>query len=288
MAFWLYSPIFVISGPSAVFANGGVAALKTSVFLRNLPPSLVSTWRTWNRDWPVALTLLLGVGFAISLIWSRRCGRYLIPFPLAILAAVVPLLAAQRVVPFERVWLFALPIFLASASAGLVLVVSRADIRTNGSRFVLPISFALIFVWSAVCMWRGNSVYLANEARALEQTAGVSEADLKPGDSVLTGLLQKRSLTYYLEGGVSSQFIDAPIAHNVFVVVSEVGSDTLPVILAAAKIQPQCVQEAQRIGSFEAVSVYELSSFAAPSSSPTSSCTCRAMPIDSRLIRNTH
>jgi hypothetical protein len=278
VAFWLYSPIFVISGPRAVFANRWVEPLKTSVFLRNLPPSLASTWRAWNRDWPVALTWILGVGFAISLIWSRRCGRYRIPFPLAILAAVVPLLLAQRVVPFERVWLFALPIFLASASAGLALVVSRADLRTKSSRLVLRISVVLISVWAAVGVWRGNSVYLANEARGLEQTAGFLKADLKPGDSVLTGLWQKRSLTYYLEGaGVSAQFIDAPTSHNVFVVVSEVGSDTLPIILATAKIQPQCAWEAQRMGSFDAVSVYELSSLS-PSSSPTSSCTWRAMP----------
>jgi hypothetical protein len=278
VTFWLYSPIFVISGPRAVFANHWVVALTTSVFLRNLPPSLVSTWRTWNRDWPVALTWILGVGFAISLIWSRRCGRYRIPFPLAILAAVVPLLLAQRVVPFERVWLFALPIFLASASAGLALVVSRADLRTKSSRLVLPISVVLISVWTAVGVWRGNSVYLANEARGLQQTAGFLKADLEPGDSVLTGQWQIRSLTYYLEGaGVSSQFIDAPISHNVFVVVSEVGSDTLPVILATAKIQPECAREAQRIGSFDAVSIYELSS-PAPSSFPTSNCTWRAMP----------
>jgi hypothetical protein len=276
VAFWLYSPIFVISGPKAVFANHWVTALKTSVFLRNLPPSFVSTWRTWNRDWPVVLRLVLGVGFSISLIWSRRCGRYRIPFPLAMLAAVVPLLLAQRVVPFERVWLFALPIFLASASAGLALVVSGADIWTNGSRFLLPISVVLIFVWSTVCVWRGNSVYLVNEARGLEQTAGFLKADLKPGDSVLTGLWQKRSLTYYLEAaGVSSQFVDAPISRNLFVVVSEVGSDTLPVILANAKIQPQCAGEAQQIGSFDAVSVYELSSLV-PCSSPTSNCTWRA------------
>lgn len=277
VAFWLYSPIFLISGPRVVFANRWVEPLKTSVFVRNLPPSLASTWRAWNRDWPVALTWILGVGFAISLIWSRRCGRYRIPFPLAIVAAVVPVLLAQRVVPFERVWLFALPIFLASASAGLALVVSIADLRTKSSR-VLPISVVLISVWAAVGVWRGNSVYLANEARGLEQTAGFLKTDLEPGDSVLTGQWQKHSLTYYLEAaGVSSQFIDAPISHNVFVVVSEVGSDTLPVILATTNIQPECAREAQRIGSFDAVAVYELSS-PAPSSLPTPSCAWRAMP----------
>ncbi len=271
MVFWLYSPIFVVSGPGLVFANHWVESLSLPVFLRNFPFSLHSTWRTWNRDWPLALTLLLGVGFVISSIWSRQCGRHRIPVPLAMVVAVSPLLLIQRVVPFERVWLFALPVFLASASAGLVLVVGSADIHGR-FRLWIPVVAILISLWAGICSYRGNSVYLRNPGRGLEQTARWLKTELKPGDSVLVAFMEKRSLSYYFDReGVSPRYIDAPSSRSVFVVVSEVaGSEPLPTILGVAKIQPECAAAAQRMSSFDAVSIYEIS---VPSSSPSPGCT---------------
>ncbi len=272
VAFWLYSPIFVVSGPALLFSNRWVQPLSLRAFLWKLPLSLRSTAHTWIFDWPLILALTLGAGFLISLVWSRHCARYRVPFSVAMVVAVTPLLLAQRVVPFERVWLFGLPVFLASASAGLAMV-AHAD---TGARFPLafPTLALLVIVWAGASVVRKNSVYLRNPGRGLEQTARLLKTELKPGDSVLVSFMEKRSLTYYFDReGVSPRYIDAPSSGNVIVVVSDVaGSDPLPTILAEAKMQPQCAAWAQQIGNFDAVSIYEISSLAT-ASSPGSKCT---------------
>src|SRR5204862_3593115 len=79
--------------------------------------TLARTWEFWNRDVPLSLAALLLLGFAITVVDQVRRRQ----MPLGVLAPLVCLVLVllQRVAPFERVWLFLLPLYLTFAAAGL-------------------------------------------------------------------------------------------------------------------------------------------------------------------------
>jgi MFS family permease len=132
----LYLPVVLISGPDRLMANRFVVPLDGPELVRELPHSLEQTWVLWNRDVPwAAAALLLGGFVAISLVEVRRR-----QIPLGLFAAAVCLVMAvlQRVAPFERVWLFLLPLYFVVASGGLARLV---DGRLLGVGFAAILGF---------------------------------------------------------------------------------------------------------------------------------------------------
>jgi hypothetical protein len=113
----LYLPVMLVSGPDKLVANRFVVPLGGSELAAELPRSLASTWAVWHRDIPLPLVLVLIAGFLIACTRDLRDRRV----PLGGLAPAVclVLVLAQRVAPFERVWLFLLPLYFVVASGGL-------------------------------------------------------------------------------------------------------------------------------------------------------------------------
>jgi hypothetical protein len=113
----VYLPVMLISGPDKLSANRFVVPLDANELAQQLPHSLAQTWALWNRDVPLPLAALLVLGFAAQTGFDvhRRS------IPLGLLAPLVctGLVLVQRVAPFERVWLFLLPLYVVIASAGL-------------------------------------------------------------------------------------------------------------------------------------------------------------------------
>lgn len=112
-----YAPVIVVSGPDRLIANRYVASLNGSDLVRELPASLGRTWSDFNQDVPLAIVPVLAIGFALATVDDVRRRQV----PLGLLAALVCLacVLVQRVAPFERVWLFLLPLYLIVATAGL-------------------------------------------------------------------------------------------------------------------------------------------------------------------------
>ena len=113
-----YLPVILVSGADKLVSNRFVVPLDGASLLNELPATLLRTWGFWNRDigLPITAILLISFGFAAwTEIWRGRV-------PLGMLASGVclGLVLVQRVAPFERVWLFLLPLYLALASAGLI------------------------------------------------------------------------------------------------------------------------------------------------------------------------
>jgi hypothetical protein len=123
----LYLPPLLVSGLNNLLGNRFVVPLDWPSFGSELPHSLATTWALWARDLPLPIVALLVGGFGLALVLHPRLSR--VPGPPLVVAAIVaclPMLVAQRVVPFERVWLFLLPVVLLTASAGLVWLLSLA------------------------------------------------------------------------------------------------------------------------------------------------------------------
>jgi Dolichyl-phosphate-mannose-protein mannosyltransferase len=142
----LYLPPMLVSGLTNLLGNRFVTPLGWTEFATELPRSLRATWALWTRDLPWPVVALLVVGFWVAT--GRHRATSALPGPPLVLAALVaclPILVVQRVVPFERVWLFLLPLGLLTAAAGLVYAAravlgaaARAGVTAGGDGRVTP------------------------------------------------------------------------------------------------------------------------------------------------------
>ncbi|HLW86303.1 MAG TPA: glycosyltransferase family 39 protein [Candidatus Sulfotelmatobacter sp.] len=289
----LYSPVLAVSGPTALFANKWVAASHFSVLLSGLPASLASTWRQWNRDLPAWLAAALAAAFAISLLWHRRCGRQRVPLALALLLWTAPVVLAQRVIPFERVWLFALPLYFIGAAAGLAVALEAVPGRHGGlwrgrlhSRHAIAVIAVVLAVFAGVRSDRGvesngaahrssiyssriylskiylSEIYLSNESRGMPALAAWLKGQLRSGDVIVAVPPSDGPLRYYLQHeGVPIPF---PADYNGsgprrrFVVVNETWGDTVPQVCEAARQPHQQNWDARLAVQFESAALYEV------------------------------
>ncbi len=173
----LYVPVMVISGPDKLAANRFVVPLTFAELPGELSHSLASTWAFWNRDVPWLLAALLVFGFCVTVVTEIRQRRV----PLGVVALVVCLLLVllQRVAPFERVWLFLLPLYLSIASAGLARFV---DGRLVGLVFGGVLAYTTL---------TSGSILASTETGVFPDAEGVARSlapRLAPDDAVMTQL----------------------------------------------------------------------------------------------------
>jgi hypothetical protein len=220
----LYAPVLGTSGIRAVVGNSFVESRSWSYFAEHLPASLASTFEGWHRDLPLLLAAALGIAFSLGLVLHPRLSRVKVPPWLGPLIFIPPVLTLQHVVPFERVWLFLLPLYLMTAAAGLVFLVRRLQ----SSR---AYSAALALVAVALCMSlagkavASQAVYRSEDTSTFRDAPDVASflaAELEPGDRVLAAPPADLILEYYLnEKGFDAGrllYTDFP-ARRLFVVV---------------------------------------------------------------------
>jgi hypothetical protein len=257
----LYSPVLAVSGPKAVFANKWVTASPLPVLVHRLPASLASTWRDWNRDLPMWLTAILAAGFVISLLWHRRGGRQRVPLALALLLWAGPLVFAQRVIPFERVWLFALPLYFIGAAAGLAIALEPVFSRLH-LRHAMALVAVVLALFAGLRVERSGSVYLTNEGRGMPALAAWLKGQLRPGDAIVAVPPSDGPLRYYLQHeGVPTSFLAGYKGHGThrrFVVVNETSGETVPQVCEAARQPHQQSWDAKLVVQFESAALYEV------------------------------
>jgi len=280
----LYSPVLAVSGPRSLFANKWVASHSFLILLEQLPESLVSTWRGWNRDLPTWLAEVLSLGFVISLVWHRRISPQRAPLPLALLLCAGPLVLLQRVIPFERVWLFALPLYFICAAAGLAFalesVFDHVDVALRvrlHPRHAMALVAVLVALFAGLRVERRGTVYLTNESRGMPALAAWLKGQLHPGDAIVTVQPSDGPLRYYLlHEGVPTWFLassscapdrNLPGPHRRFVVVNEAAGDTLQQVCEAAAQPHSQTGDAKLLVQFESAKFYEMP-FAPESSTP--------------------
>jgi hypothetical protein len=120
---------------------------------------------------------LLVVGFMVATVQEARAGR--LPLGLLFAGVCLALVLAQRVAPFERVWLFLLPLYFAIASGGLARFV---DGRVLG--VVLGVALAGVTLTS-------GSILASPETGAFPDAEAVADSlsgRLAADDAVLTTL----------------------------------------------------------------------------------------------------
>jgi hypothetical protein len=197
----LYAPLVATSGIGSLVGNQFVEALPWGTFADRLPDALSATWQGWTRDVPLVLEAVLLAGFGIALVAHSRVSRFRWSPAVAALMWIAPVVALQRVVPFERVWLFLLPLFLLTAAAGALFALRPLTARTaHEGRVAAVVAVALALGTSAGAV-ATQSVAESEDTSTLRDGDRISELiehRLLPGDKVLVAPPADGILRYQL------------------------------------------------------------------------------------------
>ena len=262
----LYAPVVAASGLDALIANQFVVSLPWGTFTSTLPDSVVDVVKQWHRDIPWPLGVVLGAGFLTALIFHRRVSRFAFPPALAALAWIAPVIVAQRVVPFDRVWLFLVPLYLMTAAAGMVFALRPLTERVGTD--VLTVLVAVALAGSlAVNEVATQAVYKSEETSTFrdgQQVAALLAHRLRPGDKVLVAPpadaileyqldrrgLEPASLLYWSRPGDATRFLA--------VVKEGFGGYTLSHLLVDPRLVHTRLGKPRLLRRYDAARVYEI------------------------------
>ncbi|MGH3111022.1 MAG: glycosyltransferase family 39 protein [Gaiellaceae bacterium] len=263
----VYAPVVASSGIDALVANEFVQSLSWSTFTSELPDSLAALAEQWHRDVPLPIALVLAAGFLTAIAFHRRLSPFAISPALAALAWVAPVLVIQRVVPFERVWLFLVPLYLLSAAAGIVFLLRPLTARIGGERTLAAVIAVVVAVSLGASAVASQSVYASEDTSTFRdgpQVAALLADRLRtddkvlvapPADAILEYQLGRRGLDaaellYWARPGDSARFL---------AVVKEAPENyTLEQLLADPRLEPISLGEPRLLRRYDAAAIYEL------------------------------
>jgi hypothetical protein len=104
--------------------------------IRWLGASLAEAWSEWNAAIPSVLSAVLGLCFLAGTVLHFRLSAYRVSPVIPALLWPEILLCFQATAPFSRVWLYLLPLYLGTASAGVFALFSLWRARESVRRIV--------------------------------------------------------------------------------------------------------------------------------------------------------
>jgi hypothetical protein len=226
--FILYFPAFIVTGFKSVVANQFVEPRSLSDFLSLFPASLVSVWKQWHRDIPLVVRLILIIGFFISLVFHKRIANRCIPIVFAVIIFCIPALIVKRVVPYIRIWLFLLPVYLGFASTGIEYLMGLLLSKIRSVKvFVFNISVVIFSLWLTYNVIHNQSILYSTDTGTLKDAEQITlflKGYLKPGDRVFTLAPSEAPLEYYFRIHnipISYLYADLKQCRRVIIVVNE-------------------------------------------------------------------
>ena len=263
LALLLYLPVFLSSGLTAVIGNRFVRPKAWSEFFSQFPASLLSVWQQWSRDIPLAISLFLVFGFFASLLFHRRVCTYRVPVVAAALLWVLPVITVQRVIPFERVWLFFLPLYLGLASAGLSYLLGAS--RFSSARSIVFTTGTLVLtIWLSLNVVQSRSVYYSNETGTLRDAEAIAlflKGYLKSGDRVIASVPSDAPLVYYFNlHEIPLKYFTGDLVSNkrIMVVVNESHHQTLKWFLDRMKLEGVDFNTTEVIRRYDSATLYQI------------------------------
>ncbi len=224
-----YLPVVLVSGADKLVSNRFVVPLDAAALVNELPGSLLRTWALWNRDVPLPIAAVLLLGFCFVSFGEIR--RQRVPLGILALGTCVVLVVVQRVAPFERVWLFLLPLYLALASMGIVGLGALAG-RWGNLVTWLACLFAFML---SIAVLRSGSVLRSTETGTFTDAEAVAlslRGRLGAGDAVVTTLpASLPELQYYFpRAGLGIEALVRPPAEaqHLYVVTSRDSGAAIP------------------------------------------------------------
>ena len=145
-----YLPLLLVSGWRSLAANQMVKGLNSGSFVTQNEAFFRLAWQLWNWSLPKWLTVVLVIGFFLSLLLpvKRVPGQRRLISSLVLSSLL--LLLAFRFAPFARVWLFLLPIYFVLSVSGWIGFLQRFRLNIHCWFPALQLSvLALLLFFSA-------------------------------------------------------------------------------------------------------------------------------------------
>jgi hypothetical protein len=194
----LYLPVIIASGPNALTSNDWVKSRGFRYLFANYPASISRTWELWTIDVPRPAIWVFSAAFAVALLQWRRIAGEGARVLLAAALLIPPLVLAQRVVPYVRVWLFLLPLTAALTGAGLWLVLQYLGVRERPYSSLFSAAAALCcFLTMCVPDLRGTRLAYRTHSIHVEEASLWLKDHVKPGDVIAVKGAAWSPLTYY-------------------------------------------------------------------------------------------
>ena len=256
----LYAPILLLHGPGVLGGNRYVVRLGWEEWRAGLPSALAAPWAEWLRELPAGLGIVLTAAF----VFHHRADLHRIPFWAVAPVVCIAIILIQGILPPERVWFFALPLFLLAAAAGLAWIVTAA-LPKMWCRPALAGTAALLLGVQTL----GTPAVKTIELGTLRDAPAVTDllrARLRPGDAVLATCPSDGPLEYYFgRCGLAPDLLlwcGEPVrvrGNRLFAVVNKTHGQTLESVLAKYRLDRDLdLASAQRHGDFETAEVFEL------------------------------
>ncbi|HUG17425.1 MAG TPA: glycosyltransferase family 39 protein [Planctomycetaceae bacterium] len=179
IAFVLYSPILIVTGPAEFLSNASGQKLgPPRPSSGNIHESIEQACELLFRDipWPILACLVVGViAFCWRLTPLFRFGR--VAALVSVVACFLPLIFLNSQPP-PRVWLFLLPLFFIACSCGGTWFIEAIEARIirNGVTFILA---AILAVWPFIITTIRDSIRYSAETGAFPDAELILN-DLRP------------------------------------------------------------------------------------------------------------
>ena len=258
----LYAPVLIVSGLGAIVRNSYVVAQPFSDFAAQLPAGIGRTLGQWHNAIPVFWLPVLFVGLVVGLCWHRRVADHPVPLLLPLVLWSLLVVLVQRVIPFERVWLFLLPLYFGAAAAGIVWSVQRVPRLRLG--YVLPVLPLLVLIagglWIRLSFAPVRSIETGTFRNA-EQVTLLLDGVVQAGEGVLYEHPSGEALRYYMWlYSIDDIALEQPgERHSIVVVVnSEYAQDVNSVLRVNGIQDPTQYAERELLAEFFRAEVYRV------------------------------
>ncbi len=263
----LYLPVFLNDGPGAVFGNRFVLPLRLSVLPREAAKMALALARVWHQNLPMPIAFMLPAGLAVGLAYHRRVSRHRVPLLLPAGVCVVAIVLVQRVVGFDRTWLFLGTYYYVWAAAGLALAVSWAGERSGAhpgaATALVAMGLAGILGFITVT---GQAIRLSPATGTLRDAEAITlflKETLRPGDGLLIATPSDAPLRYYfdLHSVPMSYLRNWGSGERVFLVVNETFDQTLEDVVNRNNWPPVNLGTATVVRRWQSATLYEAKLF---------------------------
>lgn len=198
----LYTPVVLVSGGfEYILHNRFVRPQPWGSFFRQLGPHVWETAGALASGVPrlalVAIAILIVTGFYASA-RDRNWPMFML-LPLVVTSSVVVLIAQHRI-PFERTWIYLLPLFIVVADAGFARLLEMGRPRIQSA--AIGVLFLLATILGLRLVRSYPAVQYCTDAGEEFPEARIAAQFLKPmlveGDAVRTSLSAEQPTFFYL------------------------------------------------------------------------------------------
>lgn len=211
----LYTPVFIESGIASLLISPTqeLQEVDYASFFENFITRSKSAWGIWQIGIPQYFGLLTAIGFLIAWVAHRKASVHKVFFAYGVLFGILPVLIIQRAMPWARIWIPLLPLFLILGSGGLIYLLDQVK-----KYFNLPIQIyaqglilALMLVNSM--LWINQDTLemdlLLGEKGVEELTADFLKSEFREGDMLVMSSPSSPAIWYYTRQlGIPSKNFD--------------------------------------------------------------------------------